>query len=455
LVSRSGSTPTLDSGVVSASVRRKTALAIALLAVVWRLVPVLRVLRTAPDELRVAMEAAVPVPFTLQDFGLGAFLVRPEVAWVGSPLYLLGVALDSSLHGGGVLVLVLQWLLGSLLAAATFHVGERWIGYRGAVLAGLLCALSRQSLMACMAIVPAVAISLGCLLFASMLSRLHARSTGQHALRLGLGSGALSLLSGLGVLWTAVALVWMAMRARAFRGWRLAVGAGYLLAGHLAVLSPVLLHNALTQRDLVAPCANAPFELYLGAASRGLASREGLANVSDLLARRQYGLLLLERLEPGRTRRELGRGCAWLRLAAGELARHPGSALTSYLRRAVAYLGGPLPVPPSAWLPASVWKPSQLPMVPIGAILALSWLGCVALAGSVRAYVPLFGGLLLPWVTAVLAGASLTAQIVALPFLCLMAGYGIARVWEGRRWPVTWLMALPVLAAGVVVVLLF
>lgn len=445
----SATTGRLDTGVVSRSARRRTAWLLAAAALAWHLPPAIRLLRTDRAPLAAAVEAVVPIPYTQEGFGIREFLTSPEIAWVGSPLYLGAVAIDAAFGARGVMLLLLQLALAVALVVAVFRVGERWVGHRAAVLAALLCAASATGLAASGEVGPALAVSVGCLLLAGALSRVHPRGEARVALRLGMSSGLLATLSGLGVLWAAVVATWLPTRGRGFRGVRYLVALAYLLAGVLALAAPVLLRNALTQHDLVAPWSNAPFDLYTGVTQRQIFPARDLAHAEDPLARRQYALLVLARQRPQAATRDAARAWEWTRLAVGGAVTRPLEMLGAATGRVVAFLGGEHPESTAAAAGSGVRR--GLPTVPLGAITALAWLGFFALVGSLRAYAPLYACAALPLLCATATGVAPAWQLVALPAHCLFAGYGVVRIVEARRTPSTWPMALALLAMGAAV----
>jgi hypothetical protein len=423
---------------------------LAAAALAWHLPPVLRLLRGDRTALSAALETVVPIPYTQDVFGLRVFLTSSEIAWVGSPLYLAAVAIDVAMVARGVLLLLLQLCLSVALVVAVFRVGERWVGHRAAVLAALLCAASATVLGASHGVGPALAVSLTCLLLAGALSRVHPRGEARVAMRLGMGAGVVTSLSGLGVLWGGVIAAWLPTRGRGFRGMRYLSTLAYLLAGMLAVTSPVLLRNALTQHDLVAPWSNAPFDLYTGVTQRQTIPARDLAHAEDPMARRQYAMLVLARQRPQVPARDAARAWEWARLAAAAALANPVDMLGAAAGRGLAFLGGHHPEAGPKDQGESTAR-RGLPTVPLGAITALAWLGFFALVGSLRAYVPLYACAVLPLVCAMSTGVAPAWQLAALPAHCLFAGYGVARIVEARRTPATWPLALSLLAAGAAV----
>jgi hypothetical protein len=89
-----------------------------------------------------------------------------------------------------------------------------------------------------------------------------------------------------------------------------------------------------------------------------------------------------------------------------------------------------------------------LPTWPADWLFVLAWLGILGLSGSTRGYLPLHAGVWIPLVVAMFTSVAAETQLVALPFLCLLAGYGVARWWEARHWAPTWLLAPASLALG-------
>jgi len=386
--------------------------------------------------------------------GLLAFF--SEGWWVGSPLYLLLASADTSLGLDGRGLLILQAVVGALVAGLLYRTALGTLGFLPALTAGLLWAVAEPAVSGGLLFLGELLAGAATLLLVRALLDLAWRREPRRSWRAGAGVGGVGLLHGPAALWLPWIAGWLPWRSRRFRGAGWAVAVGLLLAGWLALALLPILHGALEHRAFTPTFANGPYDLYVGAVDpAGLAAVDEARPVDPvrrfLVARHGSGGAAPDTLHAARveapadgTRAVAGPRPprAWLAEAARLWAARPGVLAQRALQRAAAFLGGaaPGPVPPP--------QAGFLPLLPLDPLLILAFLGAFALLGSLRVFAPLYAAVGLPLLVAAFTGLTARGQLAALPFLCLFAGYGAARLWMGRRSPVTWVVAPLLLAAG-------
>lgn len=444
----------LEAGAVTASARRRGFWSIFLIALLWRAIPLVRIVKDAEGAAGSLGESAYLGPFQGAGFGLTAFITHEPLAWVGSPLFMMLTALEVSLGYEGGLLLLLNSLLSVLLPCAVYRIGLGWLGFPAALLAGIFCALSQQAILGGLMILPALPFALLSLYYVRQLNLVARTREMRPCLHLGAFAGLLSLLSGMGSLWVVVTLAWLPSQSKSFRrkGWL--VSGGLFLGGWIAVISPVLLHGAMVQKDFIVPFANAPYDLYLGTTDASAFQADDDDHIVYPAGRHARSISKQEYARgTAAPKHELARGASYLAMSISSFGEDPGGVVSKWLRRWGAFFGGAAPGP-ILQVGGNEAMRKVVPL-PLGFILVLCWLGTVALLGSFRSFAPLYLGVAIPLIVAVFTGVTGRGQLVALPFLCLLGGYGAARVWLARRWPLTWVLAPAVALVGFWVVYAF
>lgn len=394
----------LRSGSIPAASLRAWTFALAALAAVLRL------------SIHFSTGRAVPDPVA----PVGELLGSAAHPWSSPPLpgLILGLA---HLFKDPVTVLIAVELLAVVMVVAlTVRLGERWLDYR----VGLLAAAAWTFCG------PAVAVfrvpgsegwqaALGILCAAATL-RVARRRAPLESWRIGASAGLLTLFSGGGAMWLAGAAAWLPITSRKFRRRQWLVLAGMMLAGWTAVVGPVAIRNAVVLGgDPVLPVADDAARFYVAMNEPALSAGPTMTALAD-------SALAANGVGPGAS--------AWTRSAEltrlGLGAGGPGWRATG--RRLVALVGGWLPpVEQPAWALPWWW------------LTLCAWVGVVALLPGTRFLFPLLLGGLVPLLRGMLYGVDPGTVVMATPFICLYAGYGVWRVFTGRRSLLTWVM-LPV-----------
>lgn len=438
-------------GAVSRAIRRRDLALVLALAAIWRVAPWLRLVRNPADAGAPGGTPSVADALYLPPPDLRSFLQSANVSWVGSPLYLLAQSAERQLGSDGFLVLGIQTLVSWLLVLAVYRVGSRWFDHAAGILAAVLAAVSAPLLQVTLVRFPTLAVAAVSLLYASSLIRFAAARTGEGALRLGILGGGLVWLGGVAALWLPATLLWLPTVSRTFRGRPGARVAGWIVLGWLAAIAPLAGRGLLAQDDLVLPFGNAGFDVYEAASTRDVVRAGEDAAAVDPLQRRQRSVERALELAPASSSAEIPRTWTFVRFTARAWGEGAGRQISAFVRRGLAFVGGPvqgpaLQIPPGSPLFA------KLALLPGDAVWVLAFLGALALASSLRRYQPLYLGLMIPATSGVFTGLTARTQLLAFPFLCLLAGYGLVRWWEGRRAWVTWLLAPLALGAGIVLV---
>jgi hypothetical protein len=437
-------------GEISASARRRDLQVVLLLAAIWRLVPLLRLWRGTAG-VADAVGRSEPMALFAAVPDLLSTLRSPDVSWAGSPLYLLVLSTAQSLGVGLRPLLAVQTLVSLLLVLAVYRVGYRWLGHPAALGAALLVAVSGPMVAVGLVLLPAAALAWGSLVYASALMRFAAARRASGAYSLGLACGGLGWLAAVGGLWLPATLLWLPTTSRRYRGRPGARVAGLIALGWLTAQSPILVRGLAVQRDLVLPFTNASYDVYCGVTHPDLLQEHDAVFPLDPIARRRVSIERLARLAAKSSTAEVPRTWTYARLAVRVWGTQPGDPLERMARRAVSFLGTDASGPALRFhVPGALFD--KLALMPLTWVTPVALLGMVALAGSLRRYLPLYLGFLLPALVAALTGLTARGQAVATPFLGLMASYGLVRWWDGRGAWLTWVLAPLLTAAGIVLV---
>lgn len=416
----------LQSGAVTASTRRTTTWVLVLLAWAVRIWTDLSSGRDVPD---------APAP-------LGEFLTSSQWPWVDPPLPGLILALGDLITADGIALLVFELLAATIVVVSLLRLGERWLDFDAAVLGALLWATCA----------PALAIfkvpgsegwqaALAVMVAGAMLATARRRAP-EQAWRIGALAGVLTLFSGGGMWWALGSMGWLPMTSSRFRGWGFARSAALIAGGWLVVVMPFAARNAFVGGgDPQFPGAGdfARFHAAMHAASvaaPGWAPLPSDAHRGPRSAAYADSVLAAARLPVDTL--EWTRSTNLLSLALQEAAPAGGAGWKAVFRRPVAALGG--------WV-----HPEREPViaVPWAFVVLFAWIGVVALLPGLRQLFPLLLGGLVPLAQGSLLGLSTGTMLAASPFVCLYAGYGIWRIWTGRRAAITWWVAPVVLLLAV------
>ncbi len=429
---------TLSSGSVSASVRRQTLIVLALVSLLWRVVPLVRLVRRAEEATGALAEYAYLWPFEGARFGLMGFLSHEQLALVGSPLYLLLAAIETQFKTQGAILLLLQTLASVALPFVVLRVGTRALGFVSGAVGAFVCALSAPLLLSGLTLIPTLFMTLAGVAYAGQLFAFGQRREPGGAVWLGVACGGLCWIGGALALWLPATLGWLPWMSRSFRGRAGLSVAAWVLAGWILALSPLMVRSLLVQGDLVLPFQNAGFDLYVAANSDQVVQDDSPDNMPYAVGRRARSIML----EGESHRTEWGR--SWHYFKAAARAR----PLDAVGARALAFVGGLVDGPVVRSTEPARGLLRYLPMIPGGLVGAVSWLGILALLASIRTYWPLFAGLAVPGLVAVSTGVAASVQILSLPFIALLAAYGLVRWWDARSAPITWLLGPMALALG-------
>lgn len=388
-------------------------------------------------------------PFTGSGFDLSEFFLNPAVAWVGSPVYLFFAALETEFGSGGGWLLLVQATLSVVLVLTVFFEGERLIGARPALIAAYLCALSLPLVVATFPLVPVLLLAIGSLVLARQLNDVGRRIEGASSFRLGVSIGLLTWVQGYASLWLLVAFAWLPTLTRHFRGRAGLRIAGFILAGWILALSPLLLRGALVQHDLILPYELASYDMSRAASLDAVVQDESADFMPYPLGRRERSLHSRELSHPGASLKSIPRTLGHVAEWGQQWQRDTLGQLYLYVRRAAAFFGGVVggPVEFGSAQVEGMFK--ALPAMPGSWVFALAWLGAFALLGSLKTYLPLHAGIVVPLLVAMATAVAGGQQIVALPFVCMLAGYGLVRWWDSRVWPPTWILAPVALGLGI------
>lgn len=436
-------------GGISRADRTQAIGILILVTIIWRLVPMVRLVRNMEDARGRLAEHAYIHPFTGSGFDLSEFFVNPAVAWVGSPLYLFFAALETQIGSGGGWLLLIQATLSVVLVLTVFFEGERLIGSRPALIAAFLCAASLPLVVASFPLVPVLLFAIGCVVLARQLSDTGRRIEGSSSFRLGLSIGLLTWIQGFASLWLLVALLWFPTLSRQFRGRDGLRVAGLLVAGWMLALSPLLLRGALVQHDLVFPFELGGYDMSRAARLDAVVQDESADFMPYPLGRRERSIHAREMASPESSMRALPRTLGYVGEWGQQWQRDTLGQLYLSVRRVAAFFGGVVGGPVEFGRPQVEGMFKALPAMPGSWAFALAWLGAFALLGSMKTYLPLHAGIVVPLVVAVSTAVAGGQQIVALPFVCMLAGYGLVRWWDSRTWPPTWLLAPAALGLGI------
>ncbi len=375
-----------------------------------------------------AGEAAVVPPLPLREL-----LLSPQWPWIDPPLPGLVLALAHSTgHATGIL-LGLELIAATVVVLGILRLGERWLDFDAAVLGAASWAMAAPAVAVFRqpgieGWIPALAV-----LLAAAALRVARRRDPRSAWSIGVRAGWLTLFSGGGAAWAVAIVAWLPATSRRFRGREFFRVAGLVALAWTVVVAPVALRNAIVGGgDPQLPLAGAAARLHAAVVQGGIegarlpAMGPGPATVvwSD-------SVLVARGLRPQRLR-EWERAANLMSATLEELGRHPRRWLDGP-RRVLAGLGGFVPQE----LGGTVGIPWEW-------IVVAAWIGGFALLPGIVQFFPLLLGGGLPLLSASLFGLQESVLLAASPFVCLYAGYGIWRLWVGRRSPVTWL-AVPLL----------
>lgn len=416
----------LQLGTVSARTQRRAFLLLLLLTVLPRL----------------HVWWKVPHPASQSELQLVEFLTDARWDWAGSPLALLLHALDNTFLGGvvfGPLVAVVSASVVLLLVRA----GRRWLDLSTGIVAAVLWGITALAIAPPTAAAPAVLAGAGGLYYARQLLRFAAGREVRGALSLGLTLGGLAWLTGLAWLWLVGTLAWLPSLSQHFRGWAWLKLAGLVVGGTLLVVAPIGVRNLLVDGDFRLPSTQVPAHVLAAAHAEtvGQPFPEVAANYHSPGLEAWTESQLADARLTGESASAFEEGAALSTLVLRRWGEAPAAVLKTAARRAIAFLAG--------WPGADRMDLAGLPTVPWAVAALLAWLGLAALWPSGRVFFPLFLGVLLPTVQAVAYGIDASTILLALPFFCLFAGYGLMRLTEGRRWISTWVLSLAVLSIAV------
>lgn len=408
----------LQSGAVTASTRRTTTWVLVLVAWAARVWTDFASGRDVPD---------APAP-------LGEYLTSRQWPWVDPPLPGLILALGDLVPADGLALLALELVAAAIVVVTLLRLGERWLDFDAAVLGAALWAVCA----------PALAIfrvpgsegwqaALAVMVAGAMLTVARRRAPDQ-AWRIGAWAGVLTLLSGGGLLWSAGAIAWLPLTSSRFRGWGFARSGALILAGWMVVVLPFAVRNAAVfGGDPKLPGAGDVARLHAAMHAATVAAPAWSAPVAPALrgpwsAAYTDSVLAAHGL-PVRTP-EWSRSTNLLTLALQEAGARNGAGWQSVVRRPLAALGG--------WAPHAREPVMALPWF---VIVLFAWIGVTALLPGLRQLFPLVLGGLVPLAQGTALGVSTGTLLSASPFVCLYAGYGIWRIWTGRRATITWMVA--------------
>lgn len=351
--------------------------------------------------------------------GFREYLTSSDFIWSSPPLPGLLLGLAHLFTDPMTVLIAIELVAVVTVVALTVRLGERWLDYRVGLMAAAAWAFCGPAVGVFR--VPGAegwqaALSILC---AAATLRVARRRAPTESWRIGLSAGLLTLFSGGGVLWLAGAAGWLPWTSRKFRGREWLILVGLMLAGWAAVVLPVVIRNAvLTGGEPVLPMAEDAARFYVAMTGPVLAADPDFSALADsaLVA---HGI-----------RADASEWTRAGRLTALGLASGPGWGAMG--RRLVALVGGWLPpVEDPAWVLPWWW------------LTLCAWMGVVALIPGIRFNFPLLLGGLVPLLRGMCFGLDPGTALMATPFVCLYAGYGIWRVVTGRRSLITW-MVLPV-----------
>lgn len=359
------------------------------------------------------------------------FLTSADHVWSSPPLP--GLILSAShLLADPVTILIATELVAVVTVVGLLvTLGDRWLDYR----AGLLAAVAWTFCGPAVAVfrVPGsegwqAALSILC---AAAMLRVARRRAPRESWRIGASAGLLTLFGGGGALWAVAAMAWLPVTSRKFRGRKLLVVIGLVLAGWTAMVLPVAVRNAVvTGGDPVLPIADESARFYVAM------SEPGLASGSPAQAR-EFADAALERDGFAMNSSALSRSTRLTLMGLKAGFEENAAGWKAMIRRFVALGGG--------WLP-----PAESPDWTIRwwGLSLIAWTGLVALLPGVRFLLPLILGGLIPLIRGMVYGVDPGTALTATPFVCLYAGYGIWRIATGRRSLVTWILLPGVLGVA-------
>jgi len=341
-----------------------------------------------------------------------------DQAWSAPPLPALILEIAHRFSDPVTILIAIELVAVVTVVGLTIRLGERWLDYRVGLLAAAAWAFCGPAVVVFR--VPGsegwqAALSILCAAAMLRVARLRAP---RQSWRIGMSAGLLTLFTGGGALWLAGAMAWLPVTSRKFRGRQWLVLAGLMIAGWSAVVLPVVVRNAVVSGgDLVLPVANDAERYYVAMSEPALAS-EATALPDSALVAADVG----------------ADASAWQRsVTLTRLGLESGApAWQGVLRRMVALVGG--------WLPP-VEEPGWV--LPWWWLTLCASLGVVALLPGVRFLFPLLLGGLVPLLRGMIYGVDPGTVLMATPFICLYAGYGVWRIGTGWRSAVTWI-ALPI-----------
>lgn len=443
--------PDLRIGVLSESDRRAWQIILLTVAAVWRVVPLVRIARQPDDATGSLVEAAFVGPLAGAGLGLTSFFTDDRLVLVGSPAALVLAALETTLSTDGAIFLLLGTLASIAVVWFTYRLVRTLLGVPVGLVAGFLVAVSTPGVAMGVTLLPVPFATCAVLVFLERLLAMARAREGTRAVGVGLVGGWMGWWAAWTGLWWLASLAWLPWVSRRFRGAQGGLVALWLAVGWLAPQVPIVVHNAITQRDWVAPPANLPFDLYT--ATQGHHGEAVVAqpatpdHMEYPLGRRARSYHRLE--DAGvPAAHEWAKDRAWLGRWADTVSELPGAQIRGVVNRITHFLGGFVEGPGalgSTALPAF----RRLPLVPGDWLFALFWLGALPLLGSVRTYGILYLGLLIPLLPGLATGLDAQVQATATPFLAAFAAYGLVQWWRARGSWITWVLAPAALTLGI------
>lgn len=404
----------LRSGSIPAAVLRTWAAVVAAVAVLMRL------------WVHFSSGRAVPAP----PAGLSEYLGSADYIWSSPPLPGLVLSVAHLWPEPANLLIAIELVAVVTVVGLLVRLGERWLDYRVGLLAAAAWAFCGPALAVFR--VPGsegwqAALSILC---AAAMLRVARRRAPLEAWRIGASAGLLTLFSGGGLMWAIAGAAWLPVTSRKFRGRQWWILTALILAGWMAVVSPVVVRNAvLTGGDPVFPIADGAADFYVAMVEPGLSSGSDAETRALADAALDRSGMPADASEWARSWKLVG------------LAFESGSeGWSASWRRFAALLGG--------WLPEADQSDMGLPW---WWLILAAWVGVVALVPGTRFLAPLLLGGLIPLIRGMLYGVDPGTAVSATPFICLYAGYGLWRVVTGRRSSVTWIVSAIVLLVALIV----
>lgn len=363
---------------------------------------------------------------------------RPDPFFMG-PLYPHFLGALYALTGPHVhAVRLLQVVLGALAAMLVFDLGRRAFGLLAGTFAGLALALYGYGafLELHLAMEPLLA-WLALAMLATLLSGLSRAS----AWRLALAGGLLGLLAAgrasyLVLLPVLVAIVWAWERGRESTPRAAARLSGWLAAGCLAALAPLVVHNARTGGGLALLTTNGGINYYIGnhdGATGAFLEPDGIDFFQSGVGE-DGGSIALASRRAGRSLSATQASRYWFQQGLRWNAAHPGRTLRLWARKLTLLLCD-YQTPQIENFDQGRAESALLRLTPS----RFGWLAAMACAGMALAWradrrVRLLALLLGATVVSLLPFfVTARYRYPSMPIWCLLAGVGAARLWQLAR----------------------